>query len=101
MTFSWDLNTATLLLIGAQIVATIVYMVTTGNKAASAMEAALKSERLASDAHEKIAALQKELARDYVHRDVLRDMKTDLMDAIKEVRERLDQMLDIQRRGGK
>jgi hypothetical protein len=98
--FSWDLNTGTLVAIGVQIVVIIVFMVRTANRAQTAYEAAIEARRVADDAHDKIAAVtgllalhREQVAREFVDKDALREMKNDLMDSINHLSDRIDEAL--------
>ena len=101
MTFSWDFNTATLIAIGVQIVVFVVYLVKTNGTANSAFDLAKAAHRKATDAHEKISivsaslALHREqVAKEYVDRDALREMEERIMDAIGDLRKRVDKLID-------
>src|SRR5687767_14520069 len=100
MTFSWDFNTATLVAILMQAVAGIVFLVRTENKARSAGSLARQAIKMASEAHEKVAIVQaslglhrEQVAREYIDRDALREMKDDLMASINRLSERIDEAL--------
>lgn len=104
MQFTWDFNTATLSFIIVQIAATIIWAVRTANTANGADKIARDARKLAQEAHEKIATLhgivglhKEAVARDYVDREAVREMKEDLMDAINRLSDRLDQVLDRER----
>jgi len=101
MTFSWDFNTATLIAIGVQVVIVIVYLVKTNGKATSAYELADKADKKADEAHEKLSIVQaslglhrEQVAKEYVDRDALREMEDRLMDALSELRKRVDKLID-------
>lgn len=100
MTFTWDFNTATLLAIAAQVVVIIVFMVKTASTAKSAREEAKDAKKMASDAHEKIALMQgslalhrEQVAREYVDRDVLREMEERLSVSIHRLSDKIDDVL--------
>ncbi len=97
MTFTWDFNTATLLAIVVQCVLVVVFMVRTANTAKSAMQKAEDANNNANDAHTKIAALfgefalhREHIAREYVDRGDLRELKT----TIDRLSDRIDEALN-------
>ena len=101
MTFSWDLNTATLIAIGVQVVIVIVYLVKTNGKAISAYGLAAKAYKKADEAHEKISIVsaslglhREQVAKEYIDRDALGEMEDRLMNAITELRKRVDKLID-------
>lgn len=101
MTFSWDLNTATLIAIAVQIVFLIVYLVKTNGKAHAAYERAEKAEKLAAEAHEKVslvqagvAMLREQVAKDHPDHDMLGDMEARLTKEIHRLGDRLDRFIN-------
>jgi hypothetical protein len=97
MTFSWDMNPATLLIIAVQIVGFIVFVVRTHNRAAEADEAACKAQKRADEAVLNASAVganlslfREQVAADYVDRDALREIKRELIDAINRLGDRMD-----------
>ena len=100
MTFTWDFNTATLLAIAGQVVVVIVFMVKTANTAKSARDEAMDAKKSADGAHEKIGLMQaslalhrEQVAREYVDRDVLREMEERLSGSIDRLSNRIDDAL--------
>lgn len=61
VTFSWDLNTGTLIAILIQIIFVTVFLVRTGWKADSALEAAAEARRLVVELQKKFADQQSSL----------------------------------------
>jgi len=97
MTFTWDFNTATLMAIAGQVVLLIVFLIKTANTAKTAMQRAKDANDLAEDAHTKIALLtgqlslhREQVARDYVDRDDLREIK----DMIEGLQRRIDKLIE-------
>lgn len=97
MTFTWDFNTATLLAIGFQVVLLVIFLVKTANTAKTAMQKAKEAFDYAEEAHTKIAAVtgnlalhREQVARDYVDRDDLRDLK----DMIEQLGRRIDTLVE-------
>lgn len=104
MHFSWDFNTATLVLIVVQIVAFVVFIVRTHSVAQSASEMADKAHKRADDAHIAISAyhatlmlFKEHVASEYVDKSSLRDMEGRLVDAINRLGDRLDRMYKVER----
>ncbi len=100
MSVSWDFNTATLTLIGLQVLGFVVFIVRTHNRANEAHEAAEKAQKRAEDANlgvtvnsANLAMFREQVASDYVDRDALRDIKRELIDAINRLGDRVDQSL--------
>jgi hypothetical protein len=83
MTFSWDMNPATLLIIAVQIVGFIVFVVRTHNRAAEA-------DAAASAVGANLSLFREQVAADYVDRDALREIKRELIDAINRLGDRMD-----------
>lgn len=105
MTFTWDFNTATLLAIACQVVLIIVFMVRTANTAKSAMTLAKEAMTNANDAHKDIAVLhgllslhKETVAREFVDKEALREMKSELLDSINRLSDRIDDVLDAKPR---
>ncbi len=101
MQFSWDFNTATLLAVGANFVFAVVFMVRSDGRARNAQAIAVEARKMASDAHDKIAALhgivslhKEQIARDYIDKEALRDMERRLSDDINRLGDRIDEALD-------
>ena len=101
MTFSWDFNTATLLGIVTQAVLLIIFLVRTDSRVKSATEIAREAKTLAASAHDKIAiaseahALFREhVVGHYIDHEALQAMENRLAGSIKEIRDRLDKVLD-------
>ena len=99
MHFSWDFNTATLLLVIVQIVAFVVFIVRTHGVAQAASEMADKAHKRADDAHIAIVAynatlmmFKEHVAAEYVDKNSLRDMEGRLVDAINRLGDRLDRI---------
>lgn len=99
MTPTWDPATLTVVL--GQAVLLIVFLVRTANTAKSADKKAEEARDRADEAHEKVAALQgllalhrEQVAREYVDRDVLRDMETRLTNRINSLGDRIDESVD-------
>jgi uncharacterized membrane protein len=97
MTFSWDMNPATLLIIAVQIVGFIVFVVRTHNRATEADEAACKAQKRADEAVLNTSAVaanlslfREQVAAEYVDRDALREIKRELIDAINRLGDRMD-----------
>lgn len=107
MTFSWDFNTATLIAIGIQVVALIVFLVRTHSKANAAQEAAEEAKVAAEKAHKRadeahlavgvatagLSLFREQVAANYVDREALREMEQRLTDAINRLGDRLDQSM--------
>jgi len=105
MTISWDFNATTLLAFGVQAVTQavllIIFLVRTDFRVKSAREVADSAKKSADEAHNKIAMqdsahalFREQVAREYVSREALREMEDRLAGSIKEIRERLDRVLD-------
>lgn len=101
MIFSWDFNTATLFGIVTQAVLLIIFLVRTDSRVRSAADMAREAKKIAVNAHEKIAIqsethaiFREHIAAHYIDRDALREMEDRITGSIKEVRERLDKVLD-------
>jgi type II secretory pathway component PulK len=97
MTFSWDLNTATLLALLTNLVMLVVFAVRTHGKATSAVERATEAQKTADEAHVAIGVLSSSLAmfrehvaEKYVDKNSLREMEDRLTRAIEKVGERVD-----------
>lgn len=102
---NWDFNAATLLAIGAQVVLIIVFMVKTANTAKSAMALAREAMASANEAHKNVAALhgllslhKETVAREFVDKEALREMKSELLDSINRLSDRIDDVLDTKAR---
>jgi hypothetical protein len=100
MTFSWDLNTATLLTLLTNLVLLVVFAVKTASKATSAKERADEALERADQAHIAIGTLsasfamyREQVAEKYVDRTELREMEQRLTRAIENVGERVDALL--------
>ncbi len=97
MNFIWEMNPATLLLIIAQVVGFIVFIVRTHNKALDAHNAACKAQKRAEDAILNASAVgaslslfREQVATEYVDREDLREIKRELIDAINRLGDRMD-----------
>jgi uncharacterized membrane protein len=100
MSVSWDFNTATLTLIGLQVIGFVVFIVRTHNKAIEAHETAEKAHKRADDAHLSVSAqaanlslFREQVASNYVDREALREIKRELIDAINKLGDRFDQSI--------
>jgi hypothetical protein len=100
MSVSWDFNTATLTLIGLQVIGFVVFIVRTHNKAMEAHETAERAQKRADDAHLSVSAqaaslslFREQVASNYVDREDLREIKRELIDAINKLGDRFDQSI--------
>lgn len=100
MTFSWDINGATLLALLTNVVMLVVFAVRTHSKATSALERAAEAQKIAVDAHTAIAALsasfgmyRERVAETYVNKLELREMEERLTRLLQNVGERIDNAL--------
>lgn len=100
MNFSWDINTATLLAIGTQIVVTVVFLVKTANKAEAAGELAKEAKKIALEALEKNALLhsllglhREQVAKEYVDKETLREMEDRIAGSLNRLSDRIDEAL--------
>ena len=98
---SWDLNTATLLAIGAQIVLVVVYLVKTNGKASAAYSLAKEAKADAKEAQIQAAAvmgnlslLRETVAREHPNQDDLTNMENRLTVEIHRISDRLDEIFD-------
>lgn len=100
MTFSWDINTATLLAIGLQIVVLTIFLSKLNARANSAYELAEKAHRRADDAHTaviavsaNIALLREQVARENPNHKALGDMEQRLTTEIHRITDRMDDFI--------
>jgi len=100
MQFSWDVNLATIFMIGGTALAVIKFWLNAEQKAIQAEKRAIAAEEKADKAHEKIAILQASVnayqvtqAERLVSREVLREVEERLAGSIEKLGDRLDSLL--------
>lgn len=97
MTFTWEINPATWLAIGASVIAIIRFWLKASDEAQRAMERAEEALKRADMAHESLIMLQgsfsayREIqAKETVSRDVLIEVEARFMSAIDRLGDRID-----------
>lgn len=100
LTFTWDINPATLLAIGAAAWAVVRFWLRSSDEAARALDKAVAALRRADDAHESLNILQAAMsayretqAERLVSREVLREVEDRLAGSIEKLGDRLDALV--------
>lgn len=109
MAFNWDFDTATLIAFISQIILLIVFMVKTSNTAKGALGEAKDAMKRANEAHDRITTqhglhslLREEVAKNYVDKELLREMEARMTSmfsrAIDGLSDRIDEALERTKR---
>lgn len=101
MVIDWQINGTVILVVGAHLVAVIVFLVRAADRASRAEEAAKAFEAKLKHIDDRVtlaaAALslfREEVAREYASRETMRELEERVVKAIDRVSDRLDRVLE-------
>jgi undecaprenyl pyrophosphate synthase len=94
MSFTWDINPATLAMLVLNIVVVVAFIIRASDGAAAARKDAAKAIALAEESRDALAEFRVEVAQTYASRATMAEALRPLLDEMHQLRDRIDKLID-------